>query len=144
MIYNLCGLSHSSHQIGCISSRTAWVSGVLGSRCIVAMATATLALGVLKTYLSPTLSKASLRSRGWTLMRRASWSASASICRRLNRSILRASRAVLSCSVSPTAGGSSLLTTWIRSPRLGGKDGNYGNPGTWSGISRSYSMSSSS
>ena len=43
---------------------------------------------------------------------------------------------IMSCSL--------LLTTWIRSPHLGGKDGNCENPGAWSGISRSYLTPSSS
>jgi hypothetical protein len=53
-------------------SRTAWFSGVSGNRSRLAMATAMLALGVLKTCLSPTLSKASTRSRGQGPLRRAS------------------------------------------------------------------------
>jgi hypothetical protein len=47
-----------------MSSRIAWFCGVSGIRSRLAMAMATLALGVLKTCLSPTLSKALARSRG--------------------------------------------------------------------------------
>jgi hypothetical protein len=122
-----------------MSSRTCWISGWSGKRFKLATVTATLALGVLKTYRSPTLSKALARSLGQGPLRCSS--SSASRRRRSAWSALRCSRSYRCSSVSPMTAGSSLLTLSTMLPRLGGNLGIRGKPRGYGNGSRSYSSS---